>query len=200
MIRKPLLAIFVILLTAILSFPSFAADDESALDASHRTAALRTFAPVQDGFTNRGVTALPYAPDRLLVQIKSDAAGKSLLGTLTDKGAQAPGNEIGLESLDELADEAGVLAVERPYIRVANAGKAADLGVDRWLMYRFEGPADLADIAARFRADGSDYYSQRLGRLLHVSDREVPDDSGMPRLRLLALAGLLSFFSPPQAS
>ena len=47
-------------------------------------------------------------------------------------------------------------------------------------------------IAARFRADGSDYYSQRLGRLLHVSDREVPDDSGMPRLRLLALAGLLS--------
>jgi len=47
-------------------------------------------------------------------------------------------------------------------------------------------------IAARFRADGSDYYSQRLGRLAHVSANEVPDDAAMPRLRLLALAGLLS--------
>ncbi|MEZ6186369.1 MAG: type VI secretion system baseplate subunit TssG [Planctomycetota bacterium] len=47
-------------------------------------------------------------------------------------------------------------------------------------------------IAARFRPDGEDYYSQRLGRLVHVSEREVPEGSAMPRLELLALAGLLS--------
>ena len=141
-----------ILSITVLAVPGLAAE-ESALDASRMISAQRTFAPVQGGYTNQGQVALPYAPNRLLVQIKSDDAAKSVLGQLSDKGAQAPGNEIGIESLDELADEAGVVSVERPWIRVRNADKAADLGIDRWLMYRFENVKDLEDLAAQFRAD-----------------------------------------------
>jgi len=154
MFRRLSLATLLILLTALLATSAFA-DDELALDTTHQASIQRTFAPVQAGFTNTGLTALPYAPNRLLVQIKTDAMAKSLVGNLNDKGAQAPGNEIGLESIDFLADVAGVVSVERPYIRVKNADKAADLGVDRWLMYRFENVRNLEDLAARFRADKS---------------------------------------------
>lgn len=155
MTRKLCLAGFLFVLASALAVPATAADLEAAAKAARADAALRVFAPVQEGYVTEGVRTPTYAPDRLLVQIKADAAAKSLLPSLSDKGERAPGNEIGLESLDELADEAGVTSVERPYIRVNNRDKADVLGVDRWLMYRFEGVADLTDLAARFRADAA---------------------------------------------
>ncbi|HPF34347.1 MAG TPA: S8 family serine peptidase [Candidatus Krumholzibacteria bacterium] len=155
MTRKLRLAGFLFVLTAFLAGAAWAADLEAAAKAAGVASALREFAPVQEGFVRSGIKTPAYAPDRLLVQLKQDAAERSLIGTLTDKGAQVPGLDIGLESLDELADEAGVTVVERPYIRVRQADKADVLGVDRWLMYRFGAVEDLADLAARFRADAA---------------------------------------------
>ncbi len=156
MLRKLIFAISLALLAALLIAPAFAneeANEEQALDASRKITSLRTFAPVQNGYDPTGETGLPYAPNRLLVQIKADHMAKSLMSSLANKGSQAPDNEIGLESLDVLADESGVISVERPYIQVKNVDKAADLGVDRWLMYRFENVEDLEDLAGQFRAD-----------------------------------------------
>jgi len=119
MSRKLYLAIFVTLLFAVFISPVLA-DEESALDTTRLNDSQRTFAPVQGGYSATGRTELPYAPNRLLVQLKSDAAAESMISNLTNKNALMPNNEIGLESLDELADISAVTRVERPYIQVKN--------------------------------------------------------------------------------
>ncbi len=154
MSRRQNLSLVLMLMIFLVCGSAFA-DQERALDTARLNATQRTFAPVQGGYTEIGQTTRPFAPNRLLVQIKAEDMAKSIMGNLSEKGAQAPGNEIGLESLDILADEAGVTSVERPYIQVKNVDKAADLGIDRWLMYRFENVRDLEDLAGQFRADKS---------------------------------------------
>ena len=52
-----------------------------------------------------------------------------------------------------------------------------------WERYRYP---------VRFRRDGEDYFSQRLSTLVHVSRGQLPAGHGLPMLRLLSLAGLLS--------
>ncbi len=154
MSRKSNLAIFILVLIAFLVTPVLA-DQENTLNAQQKASSQRTFTPVQAGFTSESITELPYAPNRLLVLVKADSANKSALSSMTEKGDRAADNALGIESLDDLADEAGVLSVERPYIRVANSNKAADLGIDRWVMYTFKSVQDLEDLAGQFRADKS---------------------------------------------
>ena len=129
-----------------------AADDREAVKADGT--AFRTFAPVQEGFTIQAETALPYAPDRLLVQFKAEALGKSFeLAVPMTMGAHVKDAVTGFAELDEMLEEAGAVSLERPYDAPRNLDKAADLGVDRWFMYRFEGAPDLEDLAAMVRAD-----------------------------------------------
>jgi PKD repeat protein len=117
---------------------------------------LRHFAPVQEGFTKHGQSTLPYAPDRLLVQFKADMVEKSLgLSIPWVKGALVPDAVTGIQSIDDMAEEAGVLSIERPYIKVKNVDKARDVGTDRWFMFRFENVEDLQDLAVRFASDKS---------------------------------------------
>ena len=67
--------------------------DQEALDAQRaKASSLRTFAPVQGGFTTQGTTALPYAPDRLLVKFKADVLNKAGgMNIALDRGAH-PGD------------------------------------------------------------------------------------------------------------
>jgi PKD repeat protein len=110
------------------------------------------FAPVQGGFTTAAETSLPFAADRLLVQIRRESYARSELTLPMDKGSRAASAVTGLASFDALAADAGILSIERPYERPADAAKAAQAGVDRWFLLRFENPEDLVDLAEEFRA------------------------------------------------
>ncbi len=141
--RKHLPTVFLLLLVGSV-FATLAFADDGA---------PRAFAPVQGGFDPQGEEVLPYAPDRLLVQLTPDGMNRSRLASLTRRGAQAPGAATGLASLDGLTAAAGVRAVERPYDTPRNALLAGELGVDRWFMFRFEAGQDLAAVARRLAAD-----------------------------------------------
>ncbi|MCK9995928.1 MAG: hypothetical protein KAH56_06585, partial [Candidatus Krumholzibacteria bacterium] len=117
--------------------------------------ALRTFAPVQEGFTTQAEESLPYAADRILVQFKDLGMDKSSLGISMEMGSQVPGARTGIASIDLLASAYGVTSIERPYYRVKNIDKAANLGQDRWFMFRFDTFADMVKVADAFRADPS---------------------------------------------
>jgi len=141
MTRKPLATTLALLaLTILFASPGFAA-------------ATRAFVPVQDGFVPQAKEVELYAPDRLLVQLTPDGLAASRLPALLDKGARAPGAATGIASLDALAAAAGVRTVERPYDLPADVAKAADLGVDRWFMFRFETKQDMADVAETLGRD-----------------------------------------------
>ncbi|MBK7703087.1 MAG: hypothetical protein IPI34_09480 [bacterium] len=140
--RKPLHDLAPLALTILLASPGFAA-------------ATRAFVPAQDGFVPQAKEVEQYAPDRLLVQLTRDGLTASRLSMLLDKGARAPGSATGIASLDALAAAAGVRAVERPYDLPADAAKAADLGADRWFMFRFETKQDMADVAKALGRDPS---------------------------------------------
>ncbi len=112
----------------------------------------RQFTPVQFGFTTDAEETLPYMPDRLLVQIREGSMAKSLLGISLEKGARAPQAQTGLAPLDELAQDAGIVSVERPYIRLKSAEKAASSGVDRWFLFSFEDVENLPALADEFAA------------------------------------------------
>ena len=130
------------LLLALLAGLAFGADDT----------APRPFAPAQYGFTTDAEETLPYAPDRLLVQVREGSLAKSNLGISLDKGAQVPLAQTGLLPIDELAQDAGIVAIERPYIRLQNADKATDAGIDRWFMFRFDEVENLPALADEFAA------------------------------------------------
>jgi subtilisin family serine protease len=138
--RKQLTTVFLFLLVS----ASLSLADETS---------PRAFAPVQGGFDAQGEEVLPYAPDRLLVQLTADGLNRSRLESLTRRGAQATGAVTGLASIDDLAAAAGVRAVERPYDAPRNTVLAAELGVDRWFLFRFEAGRDMTDLARRFAAD-----------------------------------------------
>ncbi len=115
--------------------------------------APRPFAPVQQGFTTRAAASLPYAPDRLLVQLTPKAMAGVKIGS--QRGDRPQGGVLGLPSLDALAAQAGVVSIERPYHPAKDAAKAAAVGKDRWLMFRFDAPDDLPALAEAFGADGN---------------------------------------------
>ncbi len=141
--RKPLPAVFLLLLVTFAIASLSHADDT----------APRAFAPVQGGFVRQGEDLLPYAPDRLLVQVTPDGLNRSRLESLTRRGAQAIGAITGLVSLDGLTAAAGVQSVERPYDTPRNALLAGELGVDRWFLFRFAEGQDVTELARRIAAD-----------------------------------------------
>ncbi len=124
----------------------------AALALGAEPAAPRAFSPVQYGFVTNAEETLPYAPDRLLVQIREGSLGKSLLGIPLEKGARAPLAQSGLAPVDELAQDAGIVSIERPYEPVRNAAKAADAGIDRWFMFNFDEVENLPALADEFAA------------------------------------------------
>ncbi len=104
------------------------------------------------GFMAAPDDSLPYAPGRLLVQIRDTAIEKSLLGVSMNKGARVPFSQTGLTGVDALAQEAGVTSISRPYEATLNVNKAADSGVDRWFMFDFGNADNLPDLADQFAA------------------------------------------------
>ncbi len=148
------LAVFLTLLFVLTNTFAYSQYDAEAFTKAQQPT-TREFSPVQEGFSPQGDQVLLYAPDRLLVQFHAQSTDKAGFPVLNDLGDKVENNEMGIESIDELADLAGVVSIERPYIRIHNADKAADLGVDRWFLYRFAEGADVVDLAAQFRADKS---------------------------------------------
>ncbi|MEZ4388129.1 MAG: S8 family serine peptidase [Candidatus Krumholzibacteriia bacterium] len=113
----------------------------------------REFVPVQNGFSSSGQKVLPYASDRLLVQFTEDAMEMAKLDIPLDLGAQAPQAATGLRSVDNVVRAAGLRSVERPYIKLRDEEKTRTAGIDRWFMLRFDGRADVAQLAKRLEQD-----------------------------------------------
>ena len=109
-------------------------------------------APALYGFMGAPDDALPYAPDRLLVQIRDTAIAPELRDVPMDKGNRVPSAKTGLGGLDALARAAGVTDISRPYEAPLNPNKAADSGVDRWFMFQFQPVENLPDLAEQFAA------------------------------------------------
>ena len=122
------------------------------LKTSHEPRAPELPAPALYGFMGAVDDELPYAPNRLLVQIRDLADAPALMDVPLDKGSRVPKETTGLGELDALALNAGVVAISRPYPVPENPEKAADSGVERWFMYRFKEVPDLPELAAKFEA------------------------------------------------
>jgi subtilisin family serine protease len=111
-------------------------------------------APALVGFMGAQDDTLPYAPNRLLVQIRETAIDPSLADVPMNKGRRVAQNKTGLGSLDALARDAGVTGISRPYDVPLNRDKAAGAGADRWFMFQFEDVESLPDLAKQFAALG----------------------------------------------
>ena len=141
---RRMLSVISLFCLVVLSSGALALDDTSP----------KPFAPVQGGYVNSATQVLPYAPDRILVQLRDINLEKSNVMALgLDKGDRFPSNLTGIASIDALAADAGVISIERPYSRSKNPQKSAATGKDRWFMFRFENVEDIADLADEFRRD-----------------------------------------------
>jgi subtilisin family serine protease len=135
-------AIALTALASLLTFASLVRADDKA---------VRPFAPTQDGFVASSAGVLPYAPDRLLVQLTPAALHASRLEGLTDKTMAAA--DIGLATLDRLAATANVRAIKRAYDTRRDPARSTAAGVERWFQMNFETTRDMADLAREFAAD-----------------------------------------------
>jgi len=122
------------------------------LSAFTAGAATRSFAPVQDGFTDQINEVETFVQGRILVKFTAEAMERSNLNVPFQKGALVVGARTGLKGVDALASDAGITAIERPFIRPQNADKAGSLGTDRWFMLQV-GEGDMIALAAQFTAD-----------------------------------------------
>ena len=148
------LAISLLWLLFLLPSAALAADPGSlATFGSESALAPRPVAPAQAGFQPDAAAALPYAPDRLLVQFRAAAVLRAGLSLPMQRGAVLPAARTGLAGVDALASAAGVTAIERPYAAPRNAAMAAELGVDRWYLLRLAAARDLLGLARDFAAD-----------------------------------------------
>jgi subtilisin family serine protease len=121
--------------------------------------APREFSPVQKGFVATGQSVLPYAPGRVLIKLTESAVEHSKLDINQQRGAMAPGVEIGVASVDALGRQIGALKVSRPYVEPKNTQEAARLGVDRWFMVELNDGADIPAIVKRYAADPNIEYA-----------------------------------------
>ena len=112
---------------------------------------IREFAPVQAGFTDQTDSALPYAPDRVLIKLHPSPA-KALTAVSRELGAEVPNARLGIPGVDALALRAGVRRIERPFVQPANVAKAAGLGTDRWFML-YVADGDMVALAEALAAD-----------------------------------------------
>jgi PKD repeat protein len=116
---------------------------------------MRSFAPVQDGFTQTAEEVLPYVSGRVLVKFTPEATRIAALSSMSlEKGAALSGSVTGLASFDVLASKAGVSRVERPFVRPATLNKSGGSGVDRWFMLQVA-DGDMIELAEQFAADAN---------------------------------------------
>jgi subtilisin family serine protease len=109
-------------------------------------------APALYGFMGAAGGEQSYAPGRLLVQIREGAMETTLMDVPLDKGRRVKEAKTGLKGLDDLAQNAGVTGISRPYDAPLNRSKAAGSGVDRWFMFHFADVKDLPGLADAFAA------------------------------------------------
>jgi PKD repeat protein len=109
-------------------------------------------APALQGFMGAGATGeeLPYAPGRLLVQVRAGVLDPKVAAVPLEKGRSLAGTKLGVESLDALAQGRGVIAISKPYDTLRAQDKAADAGVDRWYRFDFQGVENLPKLADEF--------------------------------------------------
>ena len=111
------------------------------------------FAPVQEGFTTTATEVLPYAPDRLLSCRSAREAWRSRCLALRWTRAPVRRCAVGSPAVDELAQDAGIVSIERPRtLRLRSADKGVGAGVDRWFMFNFEEVENLPSLADEFAA------------------------------------------------
>jgi subtilisin family serine protease len=119
-------------------------------------AAARQFVPVQRGFQPVGEEVPAFVADRVLVKFREDAVAASRIPPGLQYRDEVPGAALGLARVDGELRAVGARTLRKSFIRPANAAKARELGVDRWLTVELDGrvPADVV--------------AQRLERLAEV--------------------------------
>lgn len=109
-------------------------------------------APALLGFMGAADAQPAYAPGRLLVKMRDAALVPELAPDGLDKGRSATTARTGLASLDGLVGKAGLAGIRRPYDVEPGAKRAAAAGVDRWLLFDFDGAPDLPALAEAIAA------------------------------------------------
>lgn len=116
-------------------------------------AAPRPFVPVQQGFVSDAPEIVPYAPDRLLVQIEAASFRASRLNVGLQKGDAAPGTLTGLASVDALGRAFGVSRISRAFVDPSDRALAQQLGTERWFVFEVQSGLDMEDVARQYAAD-----------------------------------------------
>ena len=107
------------------------------------------FAPVQLGFQPNARRVAAHAPDRVLVQLRSEALQASRLAAGLRFGQPARSIETGLTGVDQALAAGGAVGLSRAFIEPANAEMAEHLGVDRWMRVDLDGRQSAVEVADR---------------------------------------------------
>lgn len=135
---SPLSALILILL----ALPGFSA-------RAAETPGTVYYAPVQLGFQPNAPRVAAHAPDRVLVQFRSEALQSSRLAGGLRFGQPARSIETGLAAVDQALAAGGAVGLARAFIEPANAEMAEDLGVGRWMRVDLDGRQSAVEMADR---------------------------------------------------
>ena len=105
-----------------------------------------SFVPVQAGAGAPARSVQPYALDRLTLELNPAAAAAVAAHLAGKDGADLA---TGLPRLDAALAELGTRRVEAAFRRIADKARAAQVGLDRFLVVRFTGEVDIPAAAAR---------------------------------------------------
>jgi subtilisin family serine protease len=148
--RKHLLLCLTVLTALLVAFGAYA------------NAPRRTNQPV--------VEKLPYAPDRVVVQVRASSMNQSVARL---QAYVASPVALGIPSLDAVSAQVGAVSVARSYPQPANAAKATQLGLDRFVTVTLAPGSDVMAAAAAYAADPGVEYASPDWRAYHAV---VPTD------------------------
>ena len=118
--------------------------------ASSALAQSRTWAPVQDGFTQQAQEVSTYAPDRVLIRLSPEA--KRNVDVSLGRGADELAS-TGSFQLDTMFRRHGGQRLQQAYQTPRRADLVDALGVDRWMILETAAPSDPAVIVRDLAGD-----------------------------------------------
>ncbi|MCC6649510.1 MAG: S8 family serine peptidase, partial [Candidatus Eisenbacteria bacterium] len=115
-------------------------------------AIARPFAPVQGGFQPNAPEVAEHVPGRVLVKITEGAQAASRSARSLRFGQALQAGRFGIESIDNVLENAQAISIAPAYIQPANVSEATRLGVGRWFVVEFDPSRSAADVASEFES------------------------------------------------
>ncbi|MBN1426453.1 S8 family serine peptidase, partial [Candidatus Fermentibacteria bacterium] len=111
-----------------------------------------TYVPVQAGPWASPVSALPYAPGRVLVKFTAEAMRAAGIDTEMPRG-QTRAPFTGLSSFDGLCRRAGATRMTKNFEQAEDRALASRIGLDRWFVLEVDESQDPVVLAQAFADD-----------------------------------------------